>query len=72
MLLSGSGNIYIIAKNINCMTEEEKLAKALELLDELFQQADEDCPQENRSRHFVDTLEETEDFLVEQGIRERN
>jgi len=54
------------------MTEEEKLAKALELLDELFQQADEDCPQENRSRHFVDTLEETEDFLVEQGIRERN
>jgi hypothetical protein len=51
------------------MTDKEKLQKALELLDELFQQADEDCPQENRSRHFVDTFEEAEEFLVEMGVR---
>ena len=51
------------------MTDKEKLDKALELLNELFQQADEDCPQENRSRHFVDTFEETEEFLVEMGLR---
>ena len=51
------------------MTDKEKLEKALELLDELFQQADEDCPRENRSRHFVATFEETEDFLVEMGVR---
>jgi hypothetical protein len=51
------------------MTDEEKLQKALELLDELFEQADQDCPQEARSRHLVSTLSDVEDFLVEVGLR---
>lgn len=44
---------------------EEKYKKALELLNELFDQTDEDCPQEYRTRHLVETMEEVESFLVE-------
>ena len=51
------------------MTKDEKLDKSLELLNDLFEQADEDCPQENRSRHFVETLEEVEEFLVDLELR---
>jgi len=60
---------YVLTNKEIAMTDKEKLDKALDLLNELFQQADEDCPQENRSRHFVDTFEETEEFLVEMGLR---
>jgi len=51
------------------MTKDEKLDKSLELLNDLFEQADEDCPQENRTRHFVETLEEVEEFLVDLELR---
>jgi hypothetical protein len=47
-----------------------KLKQALKLLNDLFEQADEDTPSEYRSRHFKETLEEVENFLVENKIRE--
>lgn len=50
-------------------TETIRLGKALELLNELFEQTDEDCPQEYRTRHLVETLEEVESFLVDLGKR---
>lgn len=46
-------------------TETIRLHKALELLNDLFEQTDEDCPQEYRTRHLVETLEEVESFLVD-------
>ena len=50
-------------------SQNPQFRKALELLDELFQQADEDTPSDCRSRHFRDTMEEVEDFLVKMGLR---
>ena len=50
-------------------TETIRLGKALELLNDLFEQTDEDCPQEYRTRHLVETLEEVESFLVDLGKR---
>ena len=58
------------------MTNEEKLeitnkfVKAIKLLNDLFEQADQDTPQDCRTRHFRDTMEEVEDFLVETGQRQ--
>lgn len=49
--------------------EPAQLDKALELLNELFEQTDEDCPQDYRTRHLVDTMEEVEQFLVDNKIR---
>ena len=51
------------------MTDKEKLDKALELLDEMVQQADEDTPGEDRSKHFRTTMQDCLEFLVEQGLR---
>ena len=48
---------------------EEEYQKALELLNELFEQTDEDCPQDYRTRHLVDTMEEVEQFLVASKVR---
>tara|TARA_Y100000287_G_scaffold26177_1_gene18166 strand:+ start:218 stop:406 length:189 start_codon:yes stop_codon:yes gene_type:complete len=50
-------------------TETIRLSKALELLNDLFEQTDQDCPQEYRTRHLVETLEEVESFLVD--LRQR-
>jgi hypothetical protein len=36
----------------------------LRVLENLADQADEDCPQENRSRHFADALETARDFIA--------
>lgn len=49
--------------------ELTQLNKALELLNELFEQTDQDCPQDYRTRHLVDTMEEVEQFLVDTNIR---
>tara|TARA_B100002019_G_C21274599_1_gene604573 strand:- start:2434 stop:2607 length:174 start_codon:yes stop_codon:yes gene_type:complete len=49
--------------------EPTQLNKALELLNELFEQTDQDCPQDYRTRHLVDTMEEVEQFLVDTNIR---
>ena len=50
-------------------TETIRLSKALELLNDLSEQTDQDCPQEYRTRHLVETLEEVESFLVD--LRQR-
>lgn len=39
--------------------------KAIKLLEELVYQADEDCPQECRTRHFQDILLEASEFVKE-------
>ena len=54
------------------MTDKEKLEKALELLSDMVQQADEDCPGDYRTEHFRSTMTDCVDFLVEEGIWKRN
>ena len=57
------------------MSEEDfnlgKVSKEhiLELLNELFEQCDEDCPSDDRSRHLRGALEDAEELLVETGFR---
>ena len=51
------------------VTHEMQRIKAFDLLNDLFEQTDEDCPQENRTRHLVETMEEVECFLVD--VRQR-
>ena len=50
-------------------TDIEKLKEALEYLNDLFEQADEDTPLEYRSQGFTDALRGAEDLLIEHGIR---
>ena len=45
------------------MSIEKKLQKAIELLDDMVCQADEDTPSEYRSRHFRECMEDCIDFL---------
>lgn len=45
--------------------QSEQLNKALELLNDLFDHTDQDCPQDYRTRHLVETMEEVESFLVD-------
>jgi len=40
--------------------------KSIELLRELVEQTDEDCPQEYRSRHLKEILWEAREFLKEE------
>lgn len=60
---------------IENLTIEEKLeitnnyVRAVNLLNDLFDQADEDTPQDCRTRHFEDTMSDVEEFLLE--IKER-
>ena len=60
---------------IENLTIEEKLeitnnyVRAVNLLNDLFDQADEDTPQECRTRHFLHTMSDVEEFLLE--IKER-
>jgi len=51
------------------VTHEMQRIKAFDLLNDLFDQTDEDCPQENRTRHLVETMEEVESFLVDVRLR---
>lgn len=41
------------------------MEKAIKLLEELVYQADEDCPHECRTRHFINALEEASEFIME-------
>ena len=50
--------------------KSEQLNKALELLNDLFDNTDEDCPPTYRTRHLVETMEEVESFLVDLKRRE--
>jgi len=45
--------------------QNKDMEKAIQLLDELVFQADEDCPIECRSRHFQDILSEASEFVKE-------
>ena len=56
-------------ENWGDVTHDMQRSKALELLNDLFDQTDEDCPQEYRTRHLVETMEEVEDFLVDLRLR---
>ena len=42
-----------------------QLKKALSLLEDLVQHADEDCPVENRTHWFQYTIDEVHEFLKE-------
>jgi hypothetical protein len=53
------------------MTDKEKLDKALELLSDMVEQADQDCPGDNRTRHFRDTMSDCVDFLIQEGTWEQ-
>ena len=54
------------------MSVEERLKKALELLSDMVQQADEDCPADCRTRHFKDTMCECVDLLVAEKLWEEH
>ena len=46
-------------------TQNKRMKKAIQLLEELVYQADEDCPTECRTRHFEDILLEASEFVKE-------
>ena len=45
------------------MSIKEKLEQAINLLDDLTRQADEDTPSEYRTRHFRECMNDCIDFL---------
>lgn len=45
------------------MSLKEKLEQAINLLDDMVRQADEDTPGEYRTRHFRECMNECNDFL---------
>jgi len=47
------------------MKYNQEMEKAVRLLEELVNQADEDCPQDCRTMHFVNALEEASEFVME-------
>lgn len=47
------------------VTHAMQRQKAFDLLNDLFEHTDGDCPQEYRTRHLVETMEEVESFLVD-------
>ncbi len=47
------------------MKHNQEMEKAIKLLEELVNQADEDCPQDCRTMHFVNALEEATEFIME-------
>jgi hypothetical protein len=47
------------------MKHNQEMEKAIRLLKELVIQADEDCPHDCRTMHFVNALEEASEFLME-------
>jgi len=47
------------------MKHNQEMEKAIRLLEELVNQADEDCPQDCRTMHFVNALEEASQFIME-------
>ena len=47
------------------MKHNQEMEKAIKILEELVNQADEDCPQDCRTMHFVNALEEASEFVME-------
>jgi len=47
------------------MKHNQEMEKAIKILEELVNQADEDCPQDCRTMHFVNALEEASQFIME-------
>ena len=47
------------------MNYNKEMDKAIKILEELFIQADEDCPQDCRTMHFVNALEQASEFIME-------
>jgi len=47
------------------MKHNQEMEKAIKLLEELVNQADEDCPQDCRTMHFINALEEASQFIME-------
>ena len=47
------------------MKHNQEMEKAIRLLEELVNQADEDCPQDCRTMHFVNALEQASEFIME-------
>jgi len=47
------------------MKHNQEMEKAIKILEELVNQADEDCPQDCRTMHFVNALEEASEFIME-------
>jgi len=45
--------------------QNKDMEKAIKLLAELVDQADEDCPHDCRSIHFMNALEEASEFIKE-------
>jgi hypothetical protein len=47
------------------MNYNKEMDKAIKILEELVTQADEDCPQDCRTMHFVNALEQASEFIME-------
>jgi hypothetical protein len=47
------------------MKHNQGMEKAIKILEELVNQADEDCPHDCRTMHFVNALEEASEFIME-------
>jgi hypothetical protein len=47
------------------MKHNQEMEKAIKILEELVNQADEDCPHDCRTMHFVNALEEASEFIME-------
>jgi hypothetical protein len=47
------------------MNYNKEMDKAIKILEELVIQADEDCPQDCRTMHFVNALEQASEFIME-------
>jgi hypothetical protein len=47
------------------MNYNKEMDKAIKILEELVVQADEDCPQDCRTMHFVNALEQASEFIME-------
>jgi len=47
------------------MKHNQEMEKAIKIIEELVNQADEDCPQDCRTMHFTNALEEASEFIME-------
>ena len=47
------------------MNYNKEMDKAIKILEELIIQADEDCPQDCRTMHFTNALEQASEFIME-------
>ena len=49
----------------------QKQEKILTILNELFENADEDCPSEYRTKHFKSAMSDADNILIKHNIRKR-